>query len=308
MIGRLAALVACLVLATCAMADLDPPGMAVSLTQRWSPPTSPRALVLALHGFNDSRNAFAEFGAHAAMRGVLVETYDQSGFGARPDRGRWAGADVLTAEARARAAALRAEHPGVPLFVLGESMGGAVAALAFSGPDPGIDGLILSAPAVWGGKSLSGLYRTVLGLANLTVPWLRLTGRGLDIQASDNIEALIALGQDPLYIRATRIDAVAGLVDLMDRASARGPSITVPTLILSGARDQVVPPLAQREFAQSLPTSFCTAIGYIRGWHLLLRDLQRKQVYEDVLAWIEGRRLPSNLDRPCSPTEALPES
>jgi alpha-beta hydrolase superfamily lysophospholipase len=210
-------------------------------------------------------------------------------------------------EARARAAALRAQHPGMPLFVLGESMGGAVAAVAFSGPDPGIDGLILSAPAVWGGESLSGLYRAALGLGSLTVPWLRLTGQNLNIQASDNIEALIALGQDPLYIRATRIDAVAGLVDLMDRASGLGPDITVPTLILTGARDQVVPPPAQREFIRSMPAT-CATIGYIRGWHLLLRDMQREQVYRDILAWLEDGRGASNLDRPCSGEEALPVS
>jgi alpha-beta hydrolase superfamily lysophospholipase len=191
----------------------------------------------------------------------------------------------------------------VPLFVLGESMGGAVAVVAFSGPESAVDGIILSAPAVWGGKSLSRLYRSALGLANLTVPWLRLTGRNLDIQASDNIEALIALGQDPLYIRATRIDAVAGLVGLMDLAGERGPAIAVPTLILTGARDQVVPPAAQRMFTQSMPAATCTTVGYINGWHLLLRDLQRERVYEDILSWIDRGKVRSNLDRPCSHPE-----
>ena len=54
-------------------------------------------MIVALHGFNDYRAAFDDFGAFAAARGVLVEAYDQPGFGARPRPGPVAGHDELVA-------------------------------------------------------------------------------------------------------------------------------------------------------------------------------------------------------------------
>ena len=181
--------------------------------------------MLALHGFNDRKAAFSEFGAYAAARGILVEAYDQPGFGARPDRGRWQGLEVLVAEAHARVRALRLRYPGLPVYVLGESMGAALVTVAFTEPTaPPVDGVILSAPAVWGGDALSPLYRRALTIAGLVAPWAKLTGGGLGIQASDNIPALIELGQDPLYIRETRIDAIVGLVEAMDQARDRAPT------------------------------------------------------------------------------------
>jgi acylglycerol lipase len=276
----------------------DPP----VVMARWAPPEQPRAVVLALHGFNDRKAAFEDFGKFAAARGVLVEAYDQSGFGARPNRGLWPGADVLAEEAREHVRELHRQYPSVPVYLLGESMGAAVAVVALTGPQaPPIDGLILSAPAVWGGKDLSGLYRAVLTAANLAIPWVTLTGEGLNIQASDNIPGLIRLGRDPLYIRATRVDAIAGLVGLMDEALNRGPELRVRTLVLTGARDEVVPPQSQADFVRSLPGQGCSVVTYLHGWHLLLLDLQRETVFRDILGWMDHEPLPSGLERPCGP-------
>lgn len=305
--SRAAALGLVLLLAAgCGVAG-SPPATSVTpaIEQRWAPAGPPRAAILALHGFNDRKAAFGGLGAYAAARGLLVEAYDQPGFGARPDRGRWPGIDALAGEVHARVRALRERHPGLPVLVLGESMGAALATIAFTEPGaPPVEGLILTAPAVWGGESLRPLYRRALTIAGLVAPWAKVTGGGLGIQASDNIPALIELSRDPLYIRETRIDAVAGLVEVMDLARERAPQLAVPVLVLTGARDEVVPPRAQAEFVELLPPEACAAVTYLDGWHLLLQDLQRERVYADIVAWAEGQRLPSGLDRPCGPPPA----
>lgn len=282
-------------------APVPPPGAgAVATTAAWEPIGSPRAVILALHGFNDYRNAFAAFGAYAAERGVLVLAHDQPGFGARPDRGRWQGSEALAAELGAAIAQARARYPGAPLYVLGESMGAAVAMAALTRPEaPRVDGVILAAPAVWDGDALPGGYRTVLRLVAGLVPMLRVNGGHLDLQASDDIEMLRALARDPLYLRETRIDAVAGLVALMDEATEAAPRLTLPTLVLLGARDEIVPPSASRRFVAKLPAATCSVVAYLDGWHLLLRDRQRERVFDDILAWTEGAPLPSRLDHPC---------
>jgi alpha-beta hydrolase superfamily lysophospholipase len=70
-------------------------------------------------------------------------------------------------------------------------------------------------------------------------------------------------------------------------------------LVLLGARDQIVPPQASRRFVATLPAATCSVATYLNGWHLLLRDHQRSKVFADILAWVDGRPLPSRLDHPC---------
>ncbi|MCH7795591.1 MAG: alpha/beta hydrolase, partial [Proteobacteria bacterium] len=128
-----------------------------------------------------------------------------------------------------------------------------------------------------------------------TLPWVVVTGRGLKIQASDNIEMLRALGRDPLYIKETRIDALHGLVDLMDAALAAAPRLHTPALLLYGAKDEVVPEGPALRLWQALPESARDRQRralYEDGWHMLLRDLKAEVVLNDVVHWIEAPRAP----------------
>ena len=121
-------------------------------------------------------------------------------------------------------------------------MGGAVVMTTMARPDrPAVDGIILAAPAVWGRSSMPWYQTTALWLAVHTFPWGRLTGRDLGIVVSDNIEMLRALGRDPMVIKGTRIDAIYGLVNLMDEAMASAPRLDGRMLVLYGARDPLIP-------------------------------------------------------------------
>jgi len=73
----------------------------------WLPQGEPRAIVLALHGFNDYRKAFGEVGPFLAARGIATYAYDQRGFGATAQRGIWPGSDLLVDDARTVAVLLR---------------------------------------------------------------------------------------------------------------------------------------------------------------------------------------------------------
>src|SRR3546814_11549638 len=121
-------------------------------------------------------------------------------------------------------------------------MGGAVVLAALAGAKPpAVEGAVLVAPAVWARSTMPLHQRAGLWLGTHLFPWAKFSGRGLGIQASDNIEMLRALGRDPLFIRETRLDRVYGVVNLMDAAHAAAPELPVPTLMLSGAQTEVVP-------------------------------------------------------------------
>jgi alpha-beta hydrolase superfamily lysophospholipase len=256
----------------------------------------PRAVILALHGFNDYSKAFEAAGEFWAGQGIATYAYDQRGFGAAPNRGYWAGAPAMIADLRAAIGLLRAAYQGVPLYLLGDSMGGAVILTAAAQDTPlDADGAILVAPAVWSRATMPALYRATLWFGAHVIPWAKVTGRGLDIQPSDNIEMLRALGRDPLVIKETRIDAIHGLVDLMDEALAAAPDMKLPALLLYGEKDEVVPEDPTLRLWQSLPAAERgrqRRALYGNGYHMLLRDLQAEVVWRDIAGWIADPAAP----------------
>jgi len=260
----------------------------------------PNAVVIALHGFNDHSNFFDGIGRWLAAREIASYAYDQRGFGAAPGRGVWPGTAALTGDLGAAVEAVRARHPGVPVTLFGESMGGAVVMVALAAPDPpAVDGAILAAPAVWGRSTMPWYQTLALWAAARTFPSSRLSGAGLGIAPSDNIEMLRALGRDPLVIKQTRVDAVWGLVNLMDEAMAAAPSLGGSVLVLYGERDELIPPDAMGKMLARLPASPRHRVAiYPDGWHMLIRDRQAETVWRDIEAWItdSDAPLPSGAD------------
>jgi alpha-beta hydrolase superfamily lysophospholipase len=155
--------------------------------------------------------------------------------------------------------------------------------------------VILAAPAVWARSTMPFHQRAALWLGARLFPWARFSGRGLGIQASDNIEMLRALGRDPLFIKETRTDAIYGLVNLMDAALQAAPGIEDETLLLYGAKDEVVPAEPTFAFWRGLPADAAARrrfAYYPEGWHMLLRDLQSEVVIADIAAWIRDPDAP----------------
>jgi acylglycerol lipase len=270
----------------------------------WLPEGEPLAVVLALHGLNDYSNAFALPAPGLTAQGIAVYAFDQRGFGATPRRGHWAGEATMAEDAILAARLLRERYPVLPLYLLGESMGGAVAVLAATDPAGApVDGVILAAPAVWGRQKMNVFQRVGLWLIG-QMPSMQVSQRSMPyrVQASDNIPMLRALGADPLVIKKTRTDMLTGVVDLMSAALARAPRLTVPTLVLYGETDEIVPRDAVAEFVARLPAGARRnqhIALYSKGYHLLLRDLQAATVLSDIGAWMHDptAALPSGADQ-----------
>ena len=261
---------------------------------------APTAIILALHGFNDSRDQWALAAPVFAANGIAVFAPDQRGFGDTAQRGTWAGVPRLVDDADAMARELHRRYPFTQLYVMGESMGGAVALdLAAEPNPPPVAGTIMLSPAVWGRAEQGFVLASALAVANGVAPGYRTTAGDVPIrvQASDNRAALIALARDPLTIRSTPVSVLGGLVDLMDSAQANAPRVKGRTLIAYGAHDELVPASAMGVAWAHLPPDTRRAV-YPNGYHLLMRDLDRQAVIGDVIAWIRhpDRFLPSGAD------------
>jgi acylglycerol lipase len=267
----------------------------------WLPEGPPRTVMLALPGFNDSRDAWEIPAPDLAAGGIAVYAPDQRGFGEAPGRGLWPGADALTDDTAEMVGLLRRRHPGVPVVLMGESMGGAVLMCLATRPDaPKVEGYVLVSPAVWGRARMNGFMRGSLWLAANLVPGLEISRPPppARVFASDNMAALVRLSRDPLTILSTRMDTLNGLVDLMDAALAAAPRFSARALFMYGAEDELVPKEATLATWRALPPAPHSLAYYPNGWHLMLRDIHREVPIGDVLAWTRdpAGRLPSGAD------------
>jgi alpha-beta hydrolase superfamily lysophospholipase len=256
----------------------------------------PDAVIVALHGMSDYSNAFDMPATWWAKNGITTYAYDQRGFGKAPNPGLWPGGQALRQDLTDCVKAVRARHPGLPVFALGESMGGAVVLSALADPDPPrVDGVILVAPAVWSREDMPVPYRIALWFSAHVFPGMHVSGKGLKIWPSDNIEMLRKLSRDPLFQKETRSDAVWGLVNLMD-AGRKAPETlnaqhiaTPPILLLYGAKDQIIPREPTEAVAKELG-SRAEARVYPNGYHMLLRDLDGPDIWKDAAQWMEKQQ------------------
>jgi alpha-beta hydrolase superfamily lysophospholipase len=247
-------------------------------------PQEPAAIMLGLHGYGDYRRAFRLAGPWFAARRIALFAYDQRGFGETESRGRWPGAAELIQDLAEAVLLLRERYPGLPLYVTGESMGGAVA-LAGLGQAKvvGVDRLLLAAPAVRGQVPLRELHDLALRLGALALPWLAVALRRGARPWLEPGEAA-RLADDPLILRQISVAAYDGLIELANQASDDPAEAIPPALLLYGELDATIPRVAIDDLV--LRHDNVTTRLYPERHHLLLHEKGAGAVLEDCLAWL----------------------
>jgi len=261
------------------------------------------AVLIAVHGFNDYSHFFQRPGDFFMQQGIACYAYDQRGFGGSSGRGLWSGTDAYVQDLELFIRLVRHKHPGLPVYLLGESMGGAVAVSTMTqAVKTQVDGLILAAPAVWARTTMPWYQHGLLWTLAHTLPSLALSAGGIKIKPSDNTAMLRELGKDPLVIKKTRVETLYGLTDLMGIALQKANQINDKTLMLYGEKDEIIPKKPTYQFVQHFLQSQQqkkTVALYKNGYHMLLRDLQAPVVWQDIIAWIQtpSAPLPSGADK-----------
>jgi acylglycerol lipase len=251
-----------------------------------------RAAVLMLHGAFDYSAAFEEIAPKLARKGLTALAIDQRGFGATTSRGAWAGAERMAKDA-GDAAQFLSDRTGadIPLFVLGESMGAAVAVHAAAcGAIPVLAGLVLTAPGALACRFrqkllalTAGVARRVAGDSELVFE--RLSGWELTPAAA------IRLIGDPLVMRRIRPEMLSGMADLAFSAVSEAASVDDPVLTMVGARDELVRLACVRRLFDNFAGD--------KSWrvipdapHLLLHWRRSDEIVREAVDWMAAQLLP----------------
>ena len=264
--------------------------------QRWATEEPARAVVLGLHGFGDHGGGFAAVSETLVASGLAtLYAYDQRGFGATKNPGIWPGGDTLVADLRSVVNLLRDRYPERSLYLIAESMGGAVALRALTEkPGLDVDGAVLLAPAVWGADTMPWYQRLGLWLMLRIAPGATFSGdtvAQLGIEPTDDPEVTQALSEDPLVQTRARVDTLRGLTRLMGDALEHPHRLDRSVLVLYGLYDQVIPPGPVCAWLERLVDEAGDARPrialYPEGYHMLTRYLGAEATLADIAAWVE---------------------
>jgi acylglycerol lipase len=253
------------------------------------PSKNRRALVLLLHGALDYSGAFDELGPQLANHGLSALAIDQRGFGATSTRGKWGGHNRMIRDVIEAVLFLRMRYGcDLPLFVLGESMGAAVAVhSAARVPDLDLAGLILASPG-----AVSGLWRRIVGSLLTRIFNFCLPNGGFRIErvsAWDHApSAAIRLLSDPMVLRQIRPATLLGLLKLSLSAIDEAERVRVPVLTMAGGRDDVLRLDCIRRLHDGLAGEKQWAY-FLNAPHLLLHWKDNDRVVRLVLGWVDDR-------------------
>lgn len=257
-------------------------------TQAWLPDSFPRAVIVVSHGLGEHSGRYATLAGELVARDYAVYALDHRGHGhssgPRANIERFA---YLVSDFAAFVGLCARQHLDTPVYLLGHSMGGAVAFATALRLQHALRGMVLSAPA--------------LATEPAVPKWQEWLVRGLSVVAPNTGVLTLppgAVSRDPSVVRRYESDPLVHhravpartLVELlaaMQGFPAGARELRLPTLILHGTADKLVPLAATRPVYHAIAASQRTLKVYDGLYHEVFNEPERDSVTRDMFAWLE---------------------
>lgn len=262
------------------------------------PLKKPRGIALLVHGLGEHIGRYEHVAAKFNEWGWAACGYDHRGHGrSQGARGVIQRADDLLADLATAIDRARIRHPGVPLILVGHSLGGLVTARFAAEQVTGatgradwsrpVDGLVLSSPALDPGMHAG--QRLLLATLGRATPAMAVPN-GIKVEriCSDPVvvQAYVA---DPLVHGLVAPRLVRFIVDAGEEAARRAPHWNLPTLLLYASEERVIDPAGSARFAKLAPPAWVTTQAFQALAHEIFNEPEKEQVFERLGGWLDAR-------------------
>ncbi|MET4098471.1 alpha-beta hydrolase superfamily lysophospholipase [Agrococcus sp. UYP10] len=267
-------------------------------TYRWKP-GKPVGVVLIVHGLGEHALRYEHVAQRLVQAGYAVWALDQRGHGATgieqhggdttqlgrlgPGGMRAVVGDLVNVLKR-----IRAEHPGLPVGIIGHSWGSLVTQMLLSTRAELVDAAVLSGTAY----SMPGWVKA----GDLNARHVHLGDSGFEWLSRDQavIDAFVA---DPLTFAATPAKSF-GIIEglrLYQVPSKRIPP-ELPLLIAGGSDDSMAGPKSLRRLGEAYARRGVTDVTvkiYPGARHEIFNEINKAKVLDDLVAWLDAKLAPS---------------
>jgi len=259
--------------------------------QSWLPDQPANAALLLVHGFGEHSSRYAHVAAHFVDNNYAVYALDHDGHGNSPGTpGFVERFSRYTDGVASLLKLIRAQQPGVPVFLVGHSMGGLISASFLLEHQQEFAGCVLSGPALASDVGPPGWLLAVNRVLAKVLPKLGMLQ--LDATAvSRDPEVVAAYLADPLIFKGKITSRLINeMFRTMQQVTDGAPGIRLPMLIMHGEADALVSPSGSRQLYELLGSTDKTLKIYPDLYHEIFNEPEQQQVLDDMLAWLEAHR------------------
>ena len=256
----------------------------------WSAADQARAVVLISHGLGEHSGRYEHVAAAFNAAGLHAYALDHLGHGQSPGKrafvSRFSELTDGVAELRAHIAH---EHPSMPVYLVGHSLGGLIAASTVLSAAQDYAGLLMTGPALGVPTPPPAWQVLLLRVFSAVAPGLK--ALELDANAICRDPAVVEdYVADPL-VHHENIPArmVVSLFDEGARVMASAKDISMPVLLLHGAEDQLTSASASTEFVDMLASSDKQCTIYDGMYHELFNEPEQEEILKACCEWITAR-------------------
>jgi len=254
----------------------------VQMRRRWRPAGQARGAVLLLHGIAEHGGRYEHVGRRLADAGFDTVAIDHRGYGQSGGRrghvDRWSqfSDDVQDQLAEVRSL-------GLPTILLGHSMGGLMATRYCVDTDrPQPDLLVLSGPALE--AEIPSHLRIAAPLIGRLAPKFEIKEDGDPSFLATDPKVGEVFYADPFRVPYPTARLGWELMRAMEHAHANVANITIPTLVMHGSDDRLVP-VSSSEVFESLPNA--ERIVYEGLRHEIFNEAEGLEIVDTAIAWID---------------------
>ena len=257
----------------------------------WAP-AAPRAVILAIHGGMAHGGDYVTPALYFRRHGIATVAYDLCG---HQDARRVdiPGFDVFLQDSALFLRWVKQQYPGLPVYVMGHSMGALIATHlglgAFAG-DPDIGGFILSSPYYVNAIKVSPVLLALSGVLGALAPRMKVPLASLTHQLTHDETITARHYQDERdQVRASEITVRFGnaLTAAQQGLAPRMPAWNHKLFAVVAGDDKLADADAAEALLKSVPEALLTYYRYPQNYHENFNELNREQIFADVLAWMD---------------------
>ena len=257
--------------------------------QGWLPETDVKAVLLVVHGLGEHSGRYMNVVNHFVPLGYAVYGLDHIGHG-KSDGGREmveTFAD-FTSTLSIFYNMVTEWQADKPIFLLGHSMGGAIASYYLLDHQDDFKGAVISAPAVKVGDSVPPATITIGKVLSKIAPKAGVLA--LDVNGiSQDPQVVEAYVNDPLVFHGkTPARLAAEMLSAMMRITAEASTIKLPFIVVQGSKDILVDPSGAQMLYDEATSEDKTIKIYDGLFHEVFNEPERDRVLKDVETWLEA--------------------
>ena len=255
---------------------------------------SPGAVFLTLHGVQDHGGNYMNLGIYMKEHGFATVAPDQHGH----DRKRKAHVprfDVFLDDLQLMYSWVKDNYKGVPLFILGHSMGGLIIThygIRRYQEDSQVRGFILSAPSYRNSLEVSKLLIKLSGILSMLVPKMTAPVEDLRQYVTHDEAEYLRMRQDERDgIQATKMSFRMGneFLKAQEWVPEHISEWKYPMLAILPGDDKLANTVVTRELLSKIEDGLVTELIYPDNYHESFNELNREEVFANVLNWCESR-------------------